>query len=186
MRTLIFLCGLAIAQIASADVSENLDYIYYTANADTRRSLLSILNQASPIHFNNHTYHGLTKWYVKWNYRWFEQPDGRCKITTVTTKFTSSIKLPELVGADANQEEVFNNYVSALHTHELGHYDIGKEAAYVIDRGIYALPEMSSCQELETTANNLGYRTLDEYRIKEKQYDADTGHGKSQGAWLSN
>jgi hypothetical protein len=47
---------------------------------------------------------------------------------------------------------------------ELGHYEIGKE--------------------LESTANALGYQTLDEYRAKEKQYDTSTAHGKSQGAWL--
>lgn len=184
MRKLLLLCFLIIAQTASAEVSESLEYIYYSANADANQSLLSVLNKASPIQVNNRTFHGLTKWYVKWNYRWFEQPDGRCKITSVTTKYTSSIKLPQLAGADSAQEQAFNNYLSALRTHELGHYDIGKQAADVIDNGIASLPEMSSCKELEATANGLGNQVLDEYRAKEKQYDADTGHGKTQGAWL--
>lgn len=184
MRKLLPLCFLIITKTVSADVSENLDYVYYTANADPNDSLLNVLNKASPIKINNHTFHGLTKWYVKWNYRWFEQPDGRCKITKVTTTYTSSIKLPELTGADSAQEQAFNNYLTALRTHELGHYDIGKQAANVIDSGIASLPEMSSCKELEATANGLGYQILDEYKIKEKQYDADTGHGKTQGAWL--
>ncbi len=140
MRKLLPLCLLIIAQTASAEVSESLDYIYYTANAAPDSSLLSILNKASPIKINNRTFHGLTKWYVKWNYRWFEQPDGRCKITNVTTKYTSSIKLPELAGADSAQEQAFNTYLTALRTHELGHYDIGKQAADVIDSGIASLP----------------------------------------------
>jgi predicted secreted Zn-dependent protease len=184
MHKLLLLCLLIIAKTSSAQVSESLVYTYYTANADTSRSLLSVLNKASPIKINNRTFHGLTKWYVKWNYHWFEQPNGRCKITTVTTKYTSSIQLPELVGANSAQEQTFNNYLTALRTHELGHYDIGKQAADVIDSGIASLPEMSSCKELETAANDLGYQTLDEYKAKEKQYDADTGHGKTQGAWL--
>jgi predicted secreted Zn-dependent protease len=184
MHKLLFLCLLIIAKTSSAQVSESLDYLYYTANADSRYSLLSVLNKASPIKINNRTFHGLTKWNVKWNYRWFEQPDGRCKITKVTTKYTSSIQLPELTGADSTQEQAFNTYLTALRTHELGHYDIGKQAADIIDSGIASLPEMSSCKEIETAANGLGYQTLDEYRAKEKQYDADTGHGKTQGAWL--
>jgi predicted secreted Zn-dependent protease len=184
MRKLLLLYLLISTQTASAEVSESLDYIYYTANADASHSLLSVLNTASPIKINNRIFHGLTKWYVKWNYRWFEQPDGRCKITKVTIKYTSSIQLPELTGANSTQQQAFNNYLTALRTHELGHYDIGKQAADVIDSGIASLPEMSSCTELETAANGLGYQTLDEYRAKEKQYDANTGHGKTQGAWL--
>lgn len=184
MHKSLLLCLLIIMQTASAEVSENLEYIYYTANADSNRSLLGILNKASPIRVDNHIFHGYTDWYVKWNYRWFEQPDGRCKITRVTTKFTSSIKLPELVGARSPQADLFAEYLSALRVHELGHYNIGKEAANTIDRGIASLPEMSSCKELEATANDFGYRTLDKYREKEKQYDASTAHGKSQGAWL--
>lgn len=184
MRKLLLLNLLMFMNTANADVSEQLDYIYYPATAEPNRSLLSILNKASPIRLNNHIFHGYTKWYVKWNYRWFERPDGRCRITQVTTKYTSSIKLPQLDNATPEQAELFDNYVSALQKHELGHYEIGKEAAYKIDQGIRDLPEMSSCKELEQTANGFGHQTLDEYRAKEKQYDASTEHGKTQGAWL--
>ena len=183
--SLLLFCLLIIARTASAEVSENLDYIYYTANADADRSLLKILNSASPIRKDNHTFHGYTKWHVKWNYRWFEKPDGRCKITRVTTNVSGKITLPNLVGGTSEQTELFDKYLSALKLHELGHFDIGKAAANTIDSGIRSLPEMSSCKELESTANDLGYRTLDEYKAIEKQYDTSTGHGKSQGAWLS-
>lgn len=80
--------------------------------------------------------------------------------------------------------EQFDKYLSALRVHELGHYDIANIAAAEIDRMILALPEMPSCKVLETTANDLGYRTLSEYKEKEIRYDASTAHGRSQGAWL--
>jgi predicted secreted Zn-dependent protease len=186
MRKLLLLCLLLIVKTSSAEVSAGFDYIYYPANANSSSSLLSTLNSASPIRVNNHTFHGYTKWYVKWNYRWLEQADGRCKITKVTTNLTATITLPELIGASSAQTEIFDKYLSALRVHELGHYSIGKEAADTIDSGILALPEMSSCKNLESSANNLGYQILDEYREKEKQYDVSTAHGKSQGAWLEN
>ncbi|MDP3331470.1 MAG: DUF922 domain-containing protein, partial [Methylococcaceae bacterium] len=97
---------------------------------------------------------------------------------------TGNITLPELVGATAEQTAAFDNYVSALRVHELGHYDIGRETATVIDSGILALPQMSSCKKLEATANALGYQTLDDYKAREKQYDASTNHGETQGASL--
>ena len=68
MRSLLLFCLLIIARTASAEVSENLDYIYYTANADADRSLLKILSGASPIQVNKRKFHGYTKWHVKWNY----------------------------------------------------------------------------------------------------------------------
>jgi predicted secreted Zn-dependent protease len=184
MRKLLLLCLLILVKTSSAQVSESLVYTYYTANADTSRSLLEALNKASPIRMDNRSFHGYTTWNVKWNYRWLEQADGRCKITKVTIDLTGNITLPELVGATAEQTEAFDKYVAALRVHELGHYGIGKDTATTIDNGILALPEMSSCKELESTANGFGYRTLDEYKEQEKQYDASTAHGKTQGAWL--
>lgn len=180
----LLLCLLIAANTASAHVSEHLDYTYYTATADANSSLRETLNKATPIREDKRSFHGYTKWNVKWHYRWFEQANGWCKITTVTTEVTGNITLPELVGATAEQAKAFDNYVSALRVHELGHYDIGRETATVIDSGILALPEMSSCKELEATANALGYQTLDDYKAREKRYDAETNHGKTQGAWL--
>jgi predicted secreted Zn-dependent protease len=184
MHKSLLLCLLIVANTASAQVSEHLDYTYYTAIADANSSLRETLNKATPILVDNRPFHGYTKWNVKWHYRWFEQADGRCKITTVTTDLTGNITLPELNGATAEQAKAFDKYVSALRVHELGHYAIGKETATVIDSGILALPEMSSCKELEATANALGYQTLDDYKAREKQYDASTNHGETQGASL--
>lgn len=184
MHKSLLLCLLIAANTASAQVSEHLVYTYYTATADANSSLRETLNKATPIHIDDNPFHGYTKWNVKWHYRWIKQANGQCKITTVTTDVTGKITLPELLGATAEQIAAFNRYVSALRVHELGHYDIGRETATVIDNGILALPQMSSCKELEATANALGYQTLDDYKAREKQYDASTNHGETQGASL--
>lgn len=184
MRILFLLCFLLVPQTSSAEVSENLDYTYYTANADPARSLLSILNTSSPIRQNGQVFHGYTNWYVRWDFRWHEKPDGKCRITSASTKLTGSINLPRLNAATPVQEVQFGKYVTALRVHELGHYDVGKAAAITIDRKIRSLPEMSSCRALESAANDLGMRTLDEYKERELRYDDSTYHGKSQGAWL--
>lgn len=82
------------------------------------------------------------------------------------------------------QREQFDKYLSALRIHELGHYNIGKDAATAIDGKIASLPEMSHCNDLEITANNIGNQTLREYMEKELSYDTTTAYGRSQGAWL--
>jgi predicted secreted Zn-dependent protease len=184
MDRLFLLFLLAMARPLSAEVNESLIYTYYVANADPSRSLLSILNTSSPIRQDGQVHHAYTTWYVKWDFRWFENPDGRCRITKVTTELTGSIKLPRLVGATSMQRDHFDRYLSAVRVHELGHYGIGKEAAAAIDRKILSLPEMPSCKALETAANDLGSRTLSEYKEREVRYDASTAYGRSQGAWL--
>ena len=49
---------------------------------------------------------------------------------------------------------------------------------------IGAMREMEGCAALVKAANDLGQRTLNDFRLKEKQYDVDTRHGRTQGAWI--
>jgi len=186
MKKVTLLCLLLICQSSRATVSERLDYEYYTAHADPSRSLSSVVNEVSPIRENGRTMFGHTHWNVSWHFHWHENPDGRCRMTDVNTDVTTVIQLPRIVNATPKQEDQFNKFIAALRVHELGHHENGKQAAREIDQGILALPEMGNCQALGTAANDLGYRILKEYNNKDVQYDAITGHGKTQGAVLSN
>jgi predicted secreted Zn-dependent protease len=186
MNKIFLSCLLLISQIARASVSEQIEYEYYTVNAAPNRTLLSDINEASPIHEYGHTFHGHTHWNVSWHFWWHETPGGACRITEVKTEATAKIQLPRLVNANTQQQAQFDKYIAALRVHELGHADNGKQAANEIDRGIMALPEMPSCTTLSTTANALGRRILREHNDQDLQYDAATGHGKTQGAVLQN
>ena len=73
MNKYLLLSLLVIAQAASAEISENIDYTYYTAEVNANSSIREALNKATPIHEDNRPFHGNTKWYVKWNYHWFKQ-----------------------------------------------------------------------------------------------------------------
>lgn len=169
---------------ARAEVTEQLSETRYPADASQASSLGRALNAASPIRENGQIYHGYTTWRVNWRFWWDERPDGRCKITRVATDLTGTIQLPVLTGASAALQARFGTYLSALRTHELGHFQIGRDAAAAIDRRILALGERASCPALASEANALAERTLAEHRRREQDYDSRTGHGKTQGAWL--
>lgn len=176
----------AVINTGALDANINLEYEYYTANADSRKSLLKILNESSPIRENGHIYHGHADWHVKWHFNWHKADDGLCRITKVTTDLTCKITLPKLWGyTSKEQKDRFDNFLIALNNHELVHIDISKKAADEIERKILSLPEMSSCESLDAAADNIGYQTMNEYNEKSVQYDAITGHGKTQGAWLA-
>lgn len=110
--------------------------------------------------------------------------DGKCKIKSLKTEVIATIDLPKLVGGNARQTERFDKYLVSLREHELGHYYIGREAAAAIESRILSMHEKHSCASLKIAANKLAYRTSDEYRSLELQYDTLTENGKLQGAWL--
>jgi predicted secreted Zn-dependent protease len=182
----VLFCLLAMfASTARADVHEKLTELQYDVYGDDRSTLLELLNAATPVRFEGKKFHAFTSWNVHWSPRWFREPDGRCRITSVTVDLTATMRLPKLINGSTQQRQAFYPYLSALRTHEFGHYQIGKDASTAIDRGIARLDTAPSCSELEKEANALGYRLLAEYQARERQYDQSTGYGKTQGASLS-
>jgi predicted secreted Zn-dependent protease len=183
-RSFLLIFLVLVASTANAEVVENLDYEYYEAIAKPNQSLLASVNESSPVRHNGHTYHGYTKWNVQWRFFWNTEGSGRCRIASAKTTLTATIQLPKLKGGTASQRKIFEDYSAALKRHEWGHYEIGREAAASIDRELLLLPAMEDCPGLERQANALANQILEQYRGKERAYDASTGYGKSQGAWL--
>lgn len=178
------LCCWSLASAGLALDDQGPSYSYYVATAVPDRSLQSILNAASPIHKDGKVYFGNTDWHVQWNMWWSEGAGGSCRITRAKARISATIVLPKLVNATVVQQNRFDTLAAALRVHELGHYAIGKKAAADIERGILAMAPMDTCAALKAAADELAVETLDQYRAVERQYDADTDHGRTQGAWL--
>jgi predicted secreted Zn-dependent protease len=92
--------------------------------------------------------------------------------------------LPDPRGATSTQQQTLVSYSRALRDHEQGHYDIARRAASDIDQSLLAIPAMTDCKLLDTHANAKGHELLEKYNELSRQYDKDTQHGKTQGAWL--
>jgi len=93
--------------------------------------------------------------------------------------------LPRLVGGSSEQKQRFETYLSRLREHELGHYEIGREAALELEQQFYALHPAASCGELQSAAREAGARLLPRYEAMGDTYDVQTEHGRTQGAWLT-
>ena len=186
-RTIIALLPLlsSLALPATADVQERLQEQFYDLQVASGQSLSRAINQASPIRQNGRIYHAYTRWQVQWNYWWREQRDGRCQIDLTRTQLHATLTLPRLSGGDAQQRQRFEHYLGALREHELGHYRIGQAAAAEIDTALLQTPEYPTCAELRQQANQRANTVLQRYIEQERRYDRDTGHGRTQGAWLT-
>lgn len=180
--------ALALALLATptarAEVLEEHTHAPYPVHARAGQTLRAALNAATPITAGGQRFHGYTHWSVRWNFWWQQDGAGRCRITRVATRLHTRIQMPELRSATAAQEAQFQRYHRALHQHEQGHVQFGRQAAQAIDQGIAALPEAPDCPTLERQANALGQRLLAEQVAAEKAYDRRTGHGATQGAQL--
>lgn len=172
-------CGVAAAEVVQEDTERP-----YTAPIAEGQSLRAALNAATPIRQDGKPFHAYTAWNVHWNFWWYSEANGRCRITRVRTRLTTTVQLPQLQGGTPAQQAVFERYARALRHHEQGHVQWGRDAAHAIDRGIAALPTAQDCAGLERQANALGQRLLAEHMARERDYDRSTGHGTTQGAQL--
>jgi predicted secreted Zn-dependent protease len=184
MRSRALLAGLflLVSQNSTAEVRSSLDYLYYNADANLGGSLTAILKRSAPASMEGHL--GWTSWHVNWHYHWHFNADGACRITESTTELAATITLPSLVNGTTTQVTAMNSFLAALRVHELGHVNIGRQAADAIDQAILALPQMANCELLGSQANRAAQQILDQWRNAEKRYDAETGSGRSQGAVL--
>jgi predicted secreted Zn-dependent protease len=184
LRTLLpCLFALACAP-AHAEVHEALDYNHYEARAHPGGAVFEALNRASPFRPGGRVFHSATAWYVDWKVRPQPTADGRCKVGAVRVELHGEMMLPRLVGGSAAQQGRFDDYLVRLREHELGHYEIGREAARQLEKEFYALSPARSCGELQTAARVAGARLLPKYEAMGDAYDLQTEHGKTQGAWI--
>lgn len=176
----------AAAHAASqAGVTETREQRLYEVRQAPGTSLLQALNQASSIREGGQVFHGYTDWKVQWNYRYLQQPDGRCAVTSVDVHLAVTMTLPTLKESSPEGAGQFATYLRNLAEHEDGHARIGQATARGLDRTLAQLPSMASCPLLEREIARIGAEAIDRGRRDNKAYDAATKHGCTQGACLT-
>ena len=174
----------ALSPAAQAAVHESLDYGHYEARAQPGLAVSTALNAATPFRPGGLVFHSATAWNIDWHVLPEPTSDGRCRVGEVKVELRGEMMLPRLVGGDALQQRRFQSYLVNLREHELGHYELGREAAHRLERQFYSLAPARSCSELQATARATGATLLARYEALGDDYDLRTGHGRTQGAWL--
>jgi predicted secreted Zn-dependent protease len=187
MRNSYLFAALALAATsAHAEVTDTLDYDYYDVAANPNKKLGTLLNDASPFREGGRSFHAKTKWNVRWSYSLKKNASGDCKLGATEVILDTKISLPRLVGDSPEQQRQFAQYLIPLKKHELGHHQIAREAAAAVEEKLASLPGNPNCSELGKLANAAGKETVHRYNEKNRAYDDETDHGKSQGARVIN
>lgn len=180
--------GLALMCVcctAHAEVRSELEFQSYQAQAIRGKSLYQALEAASPIRQNGHAFLGHTSRDTRWSLHWRDS-GGACRLDSIHVDLHVTIMLPQLNGVDPDRQAEYSRFYAALRIHEDGHYRNALKMADEIERVLEQLPAMHSCRMLEDAANDAGHRVIADYDRMDLEYDARTGHGKTQGAYLRN
>lgn len=178
----IFILLLFKSSFVNAELINNLNYSYYNVTIKQNESLSYAITRVSPIKENHQTFHGNTKYYIKWHFL-FNKYNTSCEIKNSITSIDTNITLPHLLNGNREQLKQFNYYLHNLMTHENGHYQIGLKKAQEIDKFISMSPVMSNCTLLENYINNNSFLILE--KNDDYLYDQKTQHGKTQGAFIN-
>lgn len=178
--------GLLVSLPLWAEPTITTTFQFYDIYPQQIKDIGPELDHHTPIRVEGRKFRGYTRWHVRWQFSWQEQP-GRCDITGVQTFLTVHYTLPRIPAQHRlppATRAAFDRYYHALFRHEQNHKNSGLYAARDIEKAIAGLTVFNTCSALETTANQIGYRLIERYAQRDRDYDQATDHGRLEGVVL--
>jgi predicted secreted Zn-dependent protease len=157
---------------------------YYDIAGDSTTELRESLNRQRPVGPDGVRHDAVTLWYARWQYRTATSGRG-CAVASFEVSLDIVTTLPRWTNeatAPSSLIARWRNYNAALLLHEDGHKAIAKETADAIRAAGTNVQSSSSCAELAGAIDKVANDVLKQYREKQRQYDKDTQHGRTQGA----
>lgn len=156
------------------------DAKYYTVFGRSAQEIRRQMAQCSPIEGG---FDAVTHWWYRYAYSYYQNDSGLCEVRDVTLVLHITFLFPYWKDEGLNQQLTahWNRYFTSLTTHENGHRDITLRYAQQALSAIQAFPP-SSCVNIVQTVNAYADAQLDVIQQKNSAYDAETGHGETQGA----
>ena len=179
-------CLVALLAPAGVGASGPLEVTYYDVHGDTLQDIGSWMNQHGPAGADGRRFHGYTEWTVGWRFR-LKPGRAGCAVESLETGFRATMQLPEWRRPDdASPMAVreWERYSAALRAHEDGHFQTGAAAREAIERELAAMRSTSGCPALAKELDARGMAIIGEHQAREREYDASTRHGATQGARL--
>ena len=159
-------------------------YEYYEIRGDSEKTLRSQMIQNNTTWNDGKKYDSLTSWLVKWDYGYDGGPQA-CSADSFRTTIEITFRFPKWVRTDDAPPALvakWDGYMEHLITHENGHRDMAVRAAAELSRAVAQLPPAASCADLDREVLVLSRARMKKLNADEKEYDAATSHGITQGA----
>ncbi len=166
----------------AGSVEVHNETVYYEVEGDSAQGLLGALTRHGP-RIGGEQFFGLTEWEVSAQYRWAERPAG-CAVDDLTVRVSVKTHLPRwrgAGGASSGTRAAWARFVAALDHHEAGHRSLAEEAGDAIRERLVSL-RVPTCERIKREAQREVLAVLNEYDARNRAYDHDTGHGRTQDA----
>jgi predicted secreted Zn-dependent protease len=159
-------------------------YEYYEITGDCENDLQTQLRQNGVRWSDGKTYDSLTSWHVTWDYG-YDRTSDACSADSFRATVEITFRYPRWVTAGNAPDrlvEKWDGYLQNLIRHEEGHRDMAVEASAEFSRAVAALPPAPTCAELDRDVRDLSLVFMKKLNADQKEYDAVTSHGATQGA----
>jgi predicted secreted Zn-dependent protease len=111
---------------------------------------------------------------------------GGCAVASVNTKLELKVRLPRWTpaqGAPAELQQKWARYIAALEVHEAGHLQTGRDFEANFRRTASGMTA-ADCGSLGTALRSQFDSMLKQANTRDLDYDAQTRHGATQGAYF--
>ena len=119
-RILVGAVAVGLASVAYANPTETLQTKYYDINGNSAIGLRREMNAKGVTEDGGDTYDAYTKYYIKWNYKYFKQ-SSLCRLNPISVTTDTTITLPRWRNKNAANlklQRQWENYFSALKQHD--------------------------------------------------------------------
>ena len=167
------------------NVSPRVRTNYYDVHASNAEQLYrEIFLNRGPLTENGKRYAATTRWDIQWNFR-PQKVSGFCVMKEVTVAISVVHTFPNWLDVGRAPVEYaarWQSFMSALRTFHALRQKIGNMAADEIKSKLRSMPLSSSCELLETDANNIAQEVIRKYQEQDDELSRSTNYGDTLGA----
>lgn len=164
----------------------NFQVQHYQVSGRTTAEISASVFHNTPVRMNGGKFGAVTRNEFNTGYSAVATSRGGCEVKNARVILNSTVVLPKLVvnGQSRVVLAEFERYLGALRAHEKMHANNGKHTAETVLARLYSFKADMPCREMRVRLDRAVEQLIKNMGIWDQQLDAQTEHGKSQGAYL--
>lgn len=165
-----------------ATVREEHYQVYGSTIAEIQRSIIA----RTPLRDGRDTFAGDTSTRYQANYRLEPVPPDGCVLRDVEVLAESRVTLPSLAPGELSPAVAaeWSRYYRALRNHEYLHVEIARQAVRSTQEWLASMRLEGDCAAARPRVRRAIEAYIRNLSERDRQLDAQTEHGRTQGAWL--
>jgi predicted secreted Zn-dependent protease len=158
----------------------------YTVYGNSAADISSQVYRCTPVQTDEGRFAASTDYSINWAYNFVTDDAGLCRVNAASVTLATSQVLPTwqtTKGTPASAAKAWQDFNTHLLEHENGHLSLDRQYANKLLRDLQNTPA-ADCAVIGAKAQASIHSNLGALKQANQDYDANTGHGVSQGATL--